>query len=50
MCSNGAGLLNKIHGFVRFAIILDANSAVLSKKTIGFVGFGHICVQMMLDY
>ena len=50
MCSNGARLLRKIHGFVRFAIILDANSAVLLKKTISFVGFGHKCVQMVLDY
>ena len=49
-CLNSAGLLSKIHGVVRFAPVLDANSAVLLNKAIGFVRFGHIGVQIVLDY
>ena len=46
--TNSAGLLKKTSGFVRFAMC--PKSAVLLKKTSSFVGFGHICVQMVLDY
>ena len=44
MCSNGAGLLRKIHGFVRFALTCS-NSDVLLKKT---RSFGYIYIFIIL--